>query len=71
MKGLFKWFRHRYVVASNVIIFVGLAIWYGVPFHSWRKLWADFKAADVAWIRKMVFELMISEEIYKDKRDKS
>ncbi len=38
-----SWFRRQYVVVANTIIFVGLAIWYGVPFHSWSKLWADFK----------------------------
>ena len=37
MRELFRWARRRYVTVANVIIFVGLAIWHGVPFHSRKK----------------------------------
>ena len=43
MRGLFRWFRRQYVTASNVIIFISLTIWYGVPFHSWSKLQAEVR----------------------------
>ena len=66
MRGLFRWFRRRYVAISNTIIFVALAIWYGVPFHSWPKLWADFEVAHKAWIRRIVWQLIMDGKVYKD-----
>lgn len=68
--GLFRWFRRRYVTGANVIIFVGLAVWYGVPFHSWSKLWADFEIEYEAWIRRIVWQLIMDGKVYRDKDGK-
>ncbi|KKM14998.1 hypothetical protein LCGC14_0928430 [marine sediment metagenome] len=65
--GLFRWFRCRYVSAANVIIFVGLAIWRGIPFRSWSKLWADFQAERVARDRKIVWQLIMAGKVRRDK----
>ncbi|KKM17319.1 hypothetical protein LCGC14_1676930 [marine sediment metagenome] len=65
--GSFRWFRRQYVKVSNVIIFVAVAIWHGVPFHSWSKLWADFEVEHKAWVRKIVWQLIMDGRVCRDK----